>query len=196
MRKEHHYRPYSHEEIINGSCWQLYANKFKILHEMDIFLEKCGLTKLMQKAAGNTYLHINLKNNGGQDKRVLLLLMLLLSCFSRVRLCATTLKSHMAGLFILRKVKHISVLWPSSSTTSYLPKRTGNAGPQCRVHKDPQSSSSTGGRLVDNLGVCEQADVLTNCDVFIEKYTVSACEKWIAVTPMTLTNTFRKDIST
>ena len=75
---------------------------------MDIFLEKCGLTKLMQKAAGNTYLHINLKNNGGQDKRVLLLL--LLSCFSRVRLCATTLKSHMAGLFILRQVKHIAVL--------------------------------------------------------------------------------------
>ena len=147
MRKEHRYRLYSHKEIINGSWWQLYANKFKHLHEMDIFLEKCGLTKLMQKAAGNTYLHINLKNNGGQDKRLLLLL----SCFSRVRRCATTLKSHMAGLFILRKVKHISVPWPSSPTTSYLPNRTGNAGPQCSIHKDPQSSFSTGGRLVNNL---------------------------------------------
>ena len=77
MRKEHHYRPYRHEEIINGSCRQYYANKFKNLHEMDIFLEKCGLTELMQEAVRNSYLRINLKskgekkNKGGQYKRVL-----------------------------------------------------------------------------------------------------------------------------
>ena len=40
-----------------------------------------------------------------------------------------------------------------------------------------RAAFSWGGRLVSNLGICEQADMLTNGDVFIEEYTVSACKK-------------------